>query len=232
MKTFCLGDIHGAYKALLQCFERSGFDYMKDRLIALGDVCDGYPQVKECFDELLKIKNLHYVIGNHDLWALDWAQKEIKENIWLEQGGFNTIASYGFDEMPQEHIDFLKNAHPWVVCDGKLFVHGGLNPFEPIEDQRLEMLVWDRDFFYDAKEKSVVNPDFHYDGYEEIFIGHTPTQTFGTTEPFKMCNVWALDTGAGWSGKLTIMNIETKEYWQSDLTPSLYAKLKTSQTIH
>ena len=28
--------------------------------------------------------------------------------------------------------------------------------------------------------------------------------------------------GAGWSGKLTIMDIETKKYWQSDLTPNLY----------
>ena len=39
MKTFVIGDIHGAYKALLQCFERSGFDYEKDHLIVLGDVC-------------------------------------------------------------------------------------------------------------------------------------------------------------------------------------------------
>jgi serine/threonine protein phosphatase 1 len=45
---------------------------------------------------------------------------------------------------------------------------------------------------------------------------------YHTLEPLHVCNVWDLDTGAGWSGKLTIMDIETKEYWQSVLTASLY----------
>ena len=52
MKTFAIGDIHGAYKALVQCLERSKFDYDNDRLIVMGDVVDGYPDVKRCFDEL------------------------------------------------------------------------------------------------------------------------------------------------------------------------------------
>jgi serine/threonine protein phosphatase 1 len=73
MRTFVIGDIHGAYKALLQCFARAGFNYDRDRLIVLGDVCDGYWEVRQCIDELLKVKNFDLVIGNHDLWALDWA---------------------------------------------------------------------------------------------------------------------------------------------------------------
>ena len=43
MKTFVMGDSHGAYKAFLQVMERSGFDYENDRLICLGDVSDGWP---------------------------------------------------------------------------------------------------------------------------------------------------------------------------------------------
>ena len=31
-----------------------------------------------------------------------------------------------------------------------------------------------------------------------------------------------MDTGAGWNGKLTIMDVDTEEYWQSDLVESLY----------
>lgn len=50
-KTFVIGDIHGAYDALLQCLERSEFDYESDRLICLGDICDRRPHVKECVDE-------------------------------------------------------------------------------------------------------------------------------------------------------------------------------------
>ena len=59
-----MGDSHGAYKAFLQVMERSGFDYENDRLICLGDVSDGWPEVPELVEELLKIKNLVWVRGN------------------------------------------------------------------------------------------------------------------------------------------------------------------------
>jgi serine/threonine protein phosphatase 1 len=35
-------------------------------------------------------------------------------------------------------------------------------------------------------------------------------------------NIWNLDTGAGFKGRLTIMEVETKAYWQSDLLTELY----------
>lgn len=222
MKIFVIGDIHGAFKSLLQCLERSGFDYKKDHLIVLGDVCDGYPEVKQCIDELLKIKHCDFIIGNHDLWALDWATKGKEEKVWLDQGGRNTKASYGGSQMLQEHIAFLKDAHTWLELDKNLFVHGGFNPFRPIEGQGRMVVVWDRDLLYDAQRKWSVNPEFRYDGYEEIFVGHTPTQGFGSLEPINFCNVWDLDTGAGWSGRLTIMDVNSHKFWQSDLSQDLY----------
>ena len=39
------GDIHGAHLALLQCLERSNFDFENDTLILIGDVVDGWPYV-------------------------------------------------------------------------------------------------------------------------------------------------------------------------------------------
>ena len=85
-KTFAIGNIHGAYKSLIQCLARSRFDYNNDRLIVMGDVVDGYPDAKQCFDELLKIKYCDMVIGNHDLWALDWALRGDKPEIWTSEG--------------------------------------------------------------------------------------------------------------------------------------------------
>ncbi len=222
MKTFVVGDIHGAYKALLQCFERSKFDYQKDRLIALGDVCDGYPEVKQCIDELLKIKHCDYIVGNHDLWALDWATKGIKLKDWLTQGGLNTIASYEGKAMPQTHIDLLKNAHLWIEFKNKLFVHGGFDPKKPLTKQAVQTLVWDRDLISDAWKKYLRGEDYQYTDFTEIYLGHTTTELFHSIKPLKLCNIWALDTGAGWSGKLTIMDVDTHEYWQSDLSPELY----------
>jgi len=40
-KRYVIGDIHGAYKALIQVLNKVGFDYDNDELIGLGDVCDG-----------------------------------------------------------------------------------------------------------------------------------------------------------------------------------------------
>ena len=222
MRTFVIGDIHGAYKALAQCLQRSGFDDGKDRLIVLGDVCDGYPEVRRCIDELLNIQRCDYVIGNHDLWALEWAVQGIREKAWVDQGGRSTIASYGKEGMPPAHVDFLKNARPWIESDGKLFVHGGFDPRRPIREQPLEFIVWDRELIRGAWESAARGKDRRYGGFDEIYLGHTPTHMFGSSEPLHVGNIWDMDTGAGWWGKLSIMDIATKQCWQSDITPSLY----------
>lgn len=222
MKTFVIGDIHGTHKALVQCLERSGFDCARDRLIALGDVCDGYPDVRQCIDELLKIKNCDYLIGNHDLWALDWATRGIKEDIWLSQGGEHTVASYAGQGMPLAHVALLKNAHRWLEWDNTLFVHGGFDPGRPLSEQSLETLVWDRELINAAWQKYLRRENYRYTQFDEIFLGHTPTQLFNSSKPLKLCNIWDLDTGAGWAGQLTIMDVHTKKYWQSDPVRSLY----------
>lgn len=222
MKTFAIGDIHGAYKAMMQCFERSKFDYKKDRLIVMGDVCDGYPDVKQCIDELLKVKHYDLVIGNHDMWALDWALRGDKPEIWTKQGGDRTMASYNGGPMPQTHIDFLKNGHLWLEVGNKLFVHAGFVPDLPLEQNSAQVLVWDRDLLKDAWEAANYRREAQITKYDDIFIGHTTTELYNTLQPIHVCNVWNIDTGAGWSGKLTIIDVDTKEYWQADLTPDLY----------
>ena len=78
MRTFAMGDPHGGHKAMLQCFERAGFNKEEDELIVLGDVADGWLETKACFDELLTCKHLIYVLGNHDQWFLEWALKDLQ----------------------------------------------------------------------------------------------------------------------------------------------------------
>ena len=55
----------------------------------------------------------------------------------------------------------------------------------------------------------------HYPEYKYNFTGRI-------TVPMNRCNVWNLDTGAGYRGRLTIMDIDSKEYWQSDMAILLY----------
>ena len=63
MKTYVLGDIHGAYRALTQVFERSGFVAQRDRLIFLGDAVDGWSQSPESIEELMQVKYLVYLLA-------------------------------------------------------------------------------------------------------------------------------------------------------------------------
>jgi len=238
MRTFVITDIHGAHKALIQCLNKVDFDYKNDRLICLGDVADGWPEVQECFDELMKIKNLIFIIGNHDAWLLNWFTHGIESSMWLQQGGDASLESY--DYKPNiDHKLFLDNALDYFIDENNnLFLHGGYKK-EYSYDIENQGSGWDYRY-YDGDKHTEYNwnrnywecaciweeykhePEFDTD-YNTVFLGHTPTiKKDSALKPIKSSNVWNLDQGAGYGKKLTIMNVETEEYWQSDMVSELY----------
>jgi serine/threonine protein phosphatase 1 len=223
MRRWVIGDIHGAHKALVQCLERSAFDVQNDLLICLGDLCDRWPEVNKVFDTILAIPNVVLILGNHDEWALDWFLKGKSPDIWLSQGGDRTQESYPHG-VPEKHIEMLRNALPYYELENKLFVHAGFNPRMDIKKQDNYTLLWDRSFI---KEALHYNRDGEYHkitSYDEVYIGHTPTLNFGQVKPMKTCEVYLMDTGAGWpGGLLTIMDIDSKTCFQSDSVDSLYS---------
>ena len=228
--TFVIGDIHGAFKALKQCLERSNFNYTEDTLIVLGDVVDGWNEVPECIEELLKIRNLIYVWGNHDWWCNKWFKEGWSHPMWEEQGGRATKEAYiKQGDLLVKHRDFFDRAIKYYLVDNKLFVHGGISPAiiqRPIEKQELNDLMCDRELFRVARFKDDRDSSYKYADYDVIFIGHTSTEGTNSEQPIKVCNVWNIDQGAGWTGKLTIMNINTEEYCQSDNVLKLYPNVK------
>lgn len=238
-RTFVIGDIHGADQALHQCLERSEFDFRLDRLICLGDICDRRPGVDKVFDTLLKIRHLVMILGNHDLWALDWMLRGASLNdaseTWLNQGGYYTISSYP-GGVPESHLDLLRSARYYHVEGRRLFVHGGMDHRYPVEEQDPVDLVWDRTLVHAALDCTESKTRFSH--YDEIFVGHTPTINFirhqklkkpvlspgmdpgewRSDRPLRLCNVWMMDTGAGWSGgRLSMMDIDSKTVFQSDI---------------
>ena len=71
-RTLVIADIHGAHRALRQVLERADFDPEEDLLISLGDITDNWPESAECVEELLGIRNLVAVKGNHAFMASEW----------------------------------------------------------------------------------------------------------------------------------------------------------------
>lgn len=225
MRTFVLGDIHGAYKAMMQCFRKANFNYEKDQLIFLGDVCDGWPEVYEATEELLKVKKLVFIIGNHDDWALNWAKSGEAPEIWLVQGGKATVESYS-GHIPKNHIKLLEQSKEYYIFDNKLFVHGGIKPFAELNEQDRNIFLWNRELVHMALQKKSLKNEKKITGFDEIYVGHTPTINYGSDMPVHACEVWLMDTGAGWNGKLSMMNVDTKEIFQSDPVPDLYPEHK------
>ena len=58
--------------------------------------------------------------------------------------------------------------------------------------------------------------------HKEIYIGHTPVTRINRDIPTQMANVWNVDTGAAFHGKLSLIDVDTKEFWQSDPVYKLY----------
>ena len=232
MRTLALGDPHGGHRAMIQCFKRANFDYKKDRLIVLGDVCDGWSQTVECIEELLKVKNLIYIIGNHDTWLRSYLKFGETPRIWTSQGGQATIDSYMRlqDDMRlkvmKRHLKFFeKGVYYFVDEDNRLYVHGGYNWHNPIEYTSNYDMTWDRHMWetvgYWCKVRK--SNDLLIKDYKEVFIGHTSTSHYDPTlKPVNFTNVWNLDQGGGFEGVLTLMDVSTKEFWQSDLVKTLY----------
>jgi serine/threonine protein phosphatase 1 len=225
-RTFVIGDIHGAYPALKQCLDLSEFDYYSDRLICLGDVCDGWPQVKESVEELLKIRNLIYIMGNHDDWALKWFETGIIIEAWKLQGGESTINSYE-GNIPESHVHLLQNARDYYLENNILFVHGGIEPGIPIEKQNREIFLWTRSLVKQAVYLTSRDECVEFGSYTEIYVGHTPTLNFNSLVPLKFCNVWLMDTGAGWNGGcLSMMEISTEKLFRSKPVDEFFPDFK------
>lgn len=226
MRTLAIGDIHGAHKALLQALNRADFNPGKDRLISLGDVSDGLPETAACVETLLEIPNHIAIRGNHDSWTLKWLRDGWTHPGWLSQGGKETIESYTKDGKvgDRRHRAFFEQQVNYFVDeDNRLYVHGGFDLHSPIEIQGERILCWNRSLWKAAmtmQEMGDIGPE---NPYHEIYIGHTPTvYFFDHTEPVRLHNICNLDQGVKAGGPLTIMDVETHEYWQSDRADRLY----------
>ncbi len=106
--------------------------------------------------------------------------------------------------------------------DDLLFVHAGFKPYLTLTQQGYH-LYDDRSFWDEIKKyKNSSMPDKFgmLKAYRNIYIGHSPTTKSGTDQPMKVLNIINMDTGAAkcTNGRLTIMNLDTQEYWQSDQT--------------
>jgi serine/threonine protein phosphatase 1 len=234
MRTLVIGDIHSGLKALEQVLHRAAVS-KEDKLIFLGDYVDGWSQAVETVDFLIALEKTHnciYLRGNHDELCSDWLVKGADNPMWIQHGGISSIDSYKKADKYTiaKHIQFfdrLKNYY--LDSDNRLYLHAGFTNVKGVEHEYFpKTFYWDRTLWELALS---LNPTLQEEHqyfpkrllhYNEIFIGHTPVTRLGKTTPQKAANVWNIDTGAAFMGPLSVIDVASKEIWQSDSVHTFY----------
>lgn len=233
-RTFAIGDIHGGLRALIQLMERVEVT-PEDKLIFLGDYVDGWSDsanVVTYLIELAKQNTCIFMRGNHDDLTHRWLKTGELNDQWLQHGGQSSIDAYRkfSDQEKEEHITFYDQMMNYYIDkENRLFVHAGFTNLKgPEQEYTATPFYWDRTLWELAL---AVNPNMEPDDeffpkrlklFEEIFIGHTPVVRIGKEKPVHAANVWNIDTGAAFKGKLSLIDVDTKEVVQSDPVYELY----------
>lgn len=234
MKTVVIGDIHGGLKALKQLIEGANLP-SNTKYIFLGDYVDGWSQSAEVISYLINFSQENDCIllrGNHDELLCNYLKTGKTNPMWLSQGGQSSVESYSnLSKTKKEiHIRFLENLTNYHVdSENRLFLHAGFtNQHGPQHDYYSNLVFWDRTLWemVCAMDTSIPEDDDRYPKrlklFKEIFIGHTPVTRIGFDKPTNFANVWNIDTGAAFKGRISMLDVDSKEIWQSNPVYSLY----------
>lgn len=223
-RVYAIGDIHGRldlFDLLLDTIrdDPAARGPADTCLILLGDLIDRGPEscgVVERAMELAEGGKLRVLAGNHEEMLLgSMADKETLRHF-LRHGGKETLFSYGLtleeystsnleslhtripDLIPGAHVAFMRGMENQIAFGDYLFVHAGIRPGVPLDQQIVPDLRWIRREFLDHAE-----PHSHV-----VIHGHTITD-----DPVVRPNRIGIDTGAFASGRLTAIGLEGGDRW-------------------
>ena len=213
-RAYAIGDIHGCAEQL-SALHRSIEQDLKARptdsavLIHVGDYVDRGPDTAGVIAMLAAgspIEGVETVnlIGNHENTMIEALSGErAAATDWLFAGGRPSLESYGVDpdspreswpqSVPAEHVQFLRGLKTMHREGGYVFVHAGIRPGIPLDEQaRDDLLRMRQPFLYSDTDFGAV-----------VVHGHTPVKT-----PVVRHNRIAIDTGAVFGGQLTCLVLE------------------------
>lgn len=213
-RIYAVGDVHGCADRLLALHAQIAADaaarpVARISLVHLGDYVDRGPDSAGVLEHLLapppvpgaEVINL---AGNHETMFLDACDPGAPHGalpFWLDNGGAETLASYGTDAaeegwweaVPPSHLDFLHHCRLRWSAGSYLFVHAGIRPEVPLDQQDPFDLLWIRE------------PFLSFPGTLPWVVvhGHTPSPA-PCLRPHRI----GIDTGACFGGTLTCLVLE------------------------
>lgn len=221
-RIYAIGDIHGRsdlLDRLLTLIEADLVGYEgQSRLVLLGDYIDRGPDSKGVLERMMGplpgTLPPVFLLGNHEESFLGFFSDLTVGKGWLTYGGLATLASYGIPfrggsiapperlqqlqsdlvaQFPEAHRNFLAGMPTWFSSGDYYFVHAGVNPALPLDQQNDRDRLWIRHAFMDWKtplQKMIVH-------------GHSISDDV-EIHPHRI----GVDTGAYASGRLTALVLE------------------------
>lgn len=224
-RVYAIGDIHGRldlFEDLIGQIERDDArrgDACETTVILLGDLVDRGPDsagVIKTARAWGRVREVRLLAGNHEeMFLKSFTQLDVLRHF-LRFGGKETLLSYPLDRqtyqdltledlqqrlgqiVPPGDIAWLEAAENSIRMGDYLFVHAGIRPGVPLDEQKTSDLRWIRDSFID------------YTGDHGAVVVHGHTITDAVEE---LPNRIGIDTGAFMSGRLTALGLEGTERW-------------------
>ena len=219
--VYAVGDIHGRVDLLESLLRRIAAEAEHHRddsqrsLIFLGDYIDRGASSRGVVERLLQDPLPGFttvrLLGNHEEAMLDFLDERSDGLDWLSYGGLETLMSYGVplrgfpdtaqraaelrsalrDAVPQAHLGFYRGCILHHTVGDYVFVHAGVRPGVPLQNQNPADLLWIRDEFLRARSALPGKVVVH---------GHTICDL-----PQDLGHRVNIDTGAFVSGRLTCL---------------------------
>ena len=222
--VYAVGDIHGAYEELVSLEGKIAVDAASFQgpklLILLGDFVDRGPDSARVIAHLLRPPPPGFqricLAGNHELCMSDYLDGIVPLEQWLALGGIETLYSYGLDpvhlarlyssrgeiddyirnSIPLPHRLFLQGLPTMAYSERVVFVHAGIRPGIPLDEQDDTDLTTIRSDFLDNAAK-----------LDRLVVhGHTRS-----IRPSAEGRRFGIDTGAFETGRLTALRIKDRQ---------------------
>lgn len=192
----------------------------------------------------LQSKAVHkpvFILGNHDeYWKKIFSNNlsEVRDerfmtrhyDDWMDEWEgavtYHDYMSHSDEDILRHKSEFFDKLLCYFVEDNKLYLHAGYDPTlglqETIALHGEKDLIWKRDLYeaaYDYWKREMQGEDVSgltsiFDGFDRIFIGHTPTCKLGINEPTKMGQLINVDQGCKVNGTLSLWIEESESYFQ------------------
>lgn len=208
-KDYVVGDIHGEFRKLKSILEEIKFNFKKDRLFSVGDLCDRGNHS----EDILKWMNYDWfipVMGNHEVMILNHFYG------YLDEDFIRKLKATWFLDLKKEQkervVHYFNSLPVAIEIKSENKKVGIVHAMCPLNS-------WDdfKKYLYSEKKQEMANKAMwsfladnkinYVNGIDAIIVGHNTVPDCYLQE-----NTYLLDTGSGYkTGRLTIFDLQKLE---------------------